>query len=185
MRIAYDLRKIQVDFEYSKPARWDMANRPVSGLEYVYRVVDKNYRDRNEWQFAVRVPYARSRDQNIQIQPVREPPRLIWEKLRFRVITFVPATNGIHAGKVYCKIFMHDPKGYRTKIGTRRGQRDAFPAWMGPLRHRMRLKATVKDTMGTDGRSQVIVLKRDDHDRMIWIFFATKVWVQKEGYQIE
>jgi hypothetical protein len=184
MRTNHSLDKLEVVLEESRVSRWDMANQPVRGRESFYRVVDHNYRKRNVWQFAVRVPHASCRDRNIQIQPVSDPPAAEWEGLERRVITFVPAEKGIHAGKVYCKITFQDWSGNRNKVGARRGERSLFPPWMGPLRHRMRLKATVKDTMGNDPEAQVIVLQPDDHRRMIGIFFATKVWVQKERVSI-
>jgi hypothetical protein len=61
-----------------------------------------------------------------------------WADLLHRVVAFIPAENGAHGGKVYGKIFPHDPHGWRTKIGTRRGERDAVPEWMAPL-HCLRL----------------------------------------------
>jgi hypothetical protein len=184
MRTNFNLLKLVITCESSQAAHWDMANAPVSGREHVYTVIDHNFRKDTDWRFAVRVPYARCRDRNIQVQPLTAPLCPEWTDLLRRVVTFIPAENGAHGDKVYCKIFLHDPHGWRTKIGTRRGERDAFPEWMAPLRYRMRLKATVKDTHGTDGNSQVILLKPTDHMRMIWVYFATKVWVQAAGFDL-
>ena len=45
----------------------------------------------------------------------------------------------------------------------------------------MRLKKNVRPTRGTDGESLVVLVAPDDHAMMIRLFFATKVWVLKEG----
>ena len=181
---SYDLKKLAIKELGSKDGQWEMTGIPLTGKIHYYTVTDKNYRDRNEWMFVVRVPKGRGAKHGTQVQPEETPERPVWEGIERRSITFIPAENGVHRGKVYCKIFLQDPAGRRTKIGTRRGERTGFPEWMSPLRHRMRLKSTVKDTRGTDGNSQVIVLLAQDHMRMIWAFFATKVWVQAESFKL-
>jgi hypothetical protein len=45
----------------------------------------------------------------------------------------------------------------------------------------MRLKHNVRPTKGTDGESLVVLVQPNDHAAMIRLFFATKVWVLKEG----
>jgi hypothetical protein len=45
----------------------------------------------------------------------------------------------------------------------------------------MRRKEVVRPTRGTDGQSLVLLVPADDHAGMIRLFFATKVWVLKEG----
>jgi hypothetical protein len=44
----------------------------------------------------------------------------------------------------------------------------------------MRLKQKVRTTKGNDGEDLVILVRPDDHETMIRLFFATKVWVLKE-----
>jgi hypothetical protein len=48
----------------------------------------------------------------------------------------------------------------------------------------MRSKHVVKPTRGTDGDSLVVLVTADDYASMIRLFFATKVWVLKEGFQL-
>lgn len=180
----YDFDRLDTENICIESGRWDMANYPVRGKEHYYNIRDRNYRPSREWQFVVRVPDGRCRDQSIQVQPWTVPGDAVWDGLERRVITFIPAENGPHYGSVYCKIFFQDTYGVKTKIGTHRGERNDFPCWMQPLRYRMRLKKTVKDTRGTDAKSQVIVLKPEDHKRMVWVFFATKVWVAAEGFRL-
>ncbi len=45
----------------------------------------------------------------------------------------------------------------------------------------MRRKETVKLTRGTDGQALVVLVPAGDYAEMIRLFFATKVWVLKEG----
>jgi hypothetical protein len=45
----------------------------------------------------------------------------------------------------------------------------------------MRRKQNVRPTRGTDGDSLVILVPAGDHAAMIRLFFATKVWILKEG----
>lgn len=181
----YSFDKIEIELMKYAVASWTMGKRPVRGREHVYDVIDRNFPRQNRWQFVVRVPYDRCRDRSVQVQPLGDPPQLAWAGLEWRSIAFLPADKDPHQGKVYCKIFLQDPKGKKTKVGTHKGQRDLFPRWMAPLRHRMRLKSTVKKTKGSDGESQVILLQPDDHRRMIFVFFATKIWVQKDGVVIQ
>jgi len=48
----------------------------------------------------------------------------------------------------------------------------------------MRLKKTIATTRANDYNAQVIVAQRDDHRRMIEIFFALKVWVLEAGFTL-
>jgi hypothetical protein len=44
----------------------------------------------------------------------------------------------------------------------------------------MRLKRKVRSTKGNDGEDLVVLVRPDDHETMIRLFFAMKVWVLKE-----
>jgi hypothetical protein len=46
----------------------------------------------------------------------------------------------------------------------------------------MRLKHTVTTTGGNDGYDQVVFLEATDHERMIRLYFAMRVWVLQEGF---
>jgi hypothetical protein len=43
------------------------------------------------------------------------------------------------------------------------------------------MKQSVRTTQGNDGEDLVALVARDDHAAMIRLFFATKVWILKEG----
>jgi hypothetical protein len=81
-------------------------------------------------------------------------------------------------------VALADPRGEKSKSVVRADQRGELPAWFTPLRSRMRKKEVVRTTRGTDGNSLVILVP-DDHASMIRLFFATKVWVLKEGFTLD
>lgn len=178
MRDNFDTQKIRIAWADEFKEEWLMAKRRVIGTVDVYMVTDGNFRKQNEWVFHVKTPDRRCRDNNIIIQPDGSPGRSDVGWIEGKSITFIPVTSETQAGNVYCKINLADPTGWRTKVGTHRGERDDMPPWMSPFRYRMRLKATVKETRGTDAKAQVVLLRRDDHERMIQLFFAMRVWPQ-------
>jgi hypothetical protein len=73
------------------------------------------------------------------------------------------------------------PTGERTKDVVRIGQRGGLPPWFGEFDSRLRRKETVRATKGNDADELVALVRAAEHDRMIALFFATKVWVLKEG----
>ena len=169
----------------SESAKWDMANKAVRGRVHQYSVTDRNFRIqiRGISMCACLTHWRRTRIFRSSPRPCRIGRG--WLDIRRRSLLFVPAEKGIHRGKVYCKISLQDPDKLKTKIGTRRGQRDQLPPWLQPFRRRMRLEGTVRDTDGTDAAAQVLMVEPDDHERMIKVFFATKIWVQTTGYRIQ
>jgi hypothetical protein len=48
----------------------------------------------------------------------------------------------------------------------------------------MRVKQSVRPTKGNDGQDLVVVVAAQDHAAMIRLFFATKVWILKEGISL-
>ena len=78
-----------------------------------------------------------------------------------------------------------DPRGTRTKDVIRGDQRRDLPRWFDSLQSRMRTKERVRSTRGTDGNTLVILVNPDDHTMMIRLYFAMKVWVLKEGIELE
>ena len=49
----------------------------------------------------------------------------------------------------------------------------------------MRTKESVRSTKGTDGKTLVILVQPDDYAMMIRLYFAMKVWILKEGIELE
>jgi hypothetical protein len=165
---------------------------PVRGTEHLYTVTDANLAGRNKWEFLVRVPD--DSDGRVEIRPRTTPPIHTWKALTYRSLQFQKATKGDARGKRYAKVSLavppagrakDDPRGTRTKDVIRGNQRRDLPKWFEPLQGRMRTKERVRSTKGTDGNTLVILVNPDDHAMMIRLYFATKVWVLKEGIELE
>lgn len=151
----------------------------MTGEEYLYGATDENFESRNEWEFVVRVP--RERSGRIEVRPQRVPNRTVWAVLDRRSLTFARATKSNYAGKVYCPIALADPTGEKSRTVASSREKDDLPRWFAALDSRIRTKATVRPTRGTDAQALVAVVAADDHQAMIRLFFATKVWVLSEG----
>jgi len=185
MRTSFDPQKLRVAWEECFRGEWTMAKQRVIGPVDVYSVKDTNFRKLNDWTFHVHTPDGRCRDENIIVKPDEAPARNDMGWIEGKSITFRPTDRPTAFGCLYCKINLADPTGWRTKVGTKRGERDGMPPWMAPFRYRMRLKATVKDTRGTDAKAQVVLVQKEDHERMIQLFFAMRVWPQVVGFTKE
>ena len=101
-----------------------------------------------------------------------------------RSLTFSRATKGEARGKWYCKVALADPTGAKSRDVIRGDQRGELPPWFDALKGRMRTKQNVRPTKGNDGEDLVVVVAAQDHAAMIRLFFATKVWVLKEGFSL-
>lgn len=180
----YNPRLIDVSFEEERRSTWrGVGSRAaVKGTEYSYLVKDRNFDRLNEWKFVVKAPNS---GDDIVVQPSVAPNKKIWAGLDRRSIVLVKATKKLHRDKVYCKANLSDPTGEKNKIGTSRGERNLLPDWFDYFRPYMRLKATVTTTAGTDSKAQVVLIDPDDHEKMIRLFFALKVWVLQEGFVLE
>ena len=184
-RVKYNPLRVDVIFEDERRATWKKvgSNLAVKGIEYTYLVKDRNFDRLNAWKFVVRDPNSYKND--IIVQPISAPNKKVWAGIDRRAIVLVKATKRNHSDKVYCKVNLADPTATRTKIGTSRGERNLLPRWFDYFRRDMRLKGTVAKTYGTDSKAQVVLFNPDDHERMIRLFFALKVWVLQEGFLIE
>jgi hypothetical protein len=152
---------------------------PTTGIERVYAVTDNNFPSRNHWEFFVRIPNAR--EERIEVRPFSHPNLKVWAELEDRSLTFARATRPGYRGYYYCQVALADPSGERTKDVVHRGERAALPQWFGQVRSRLRLKKTVRPIRGNDGNEQVLIVRADDYSTMVKMFFATKVWVLREG----
>jgi len=184
-RAKYNPRLVDVIFENERRATWEKvgSNLAVKGIEYTYLVKDRNFDRLNAWKFLVRHPNSNKND--IAIQPISVPNKKVWAGIDRRSIVLIKATKRDHSDKVYCKVNLADPTAIRTKIGTSRGERDLLPRWFDYFRRDMRLKGTVAKTYGTDSKAQVVLINPDNHEKMIRLFFALKIWVLEEGFLIE
>ena len=186
-RKRYLLDRVAVGSGEERPATWTFAGTrgrmPVTGTEHLYAVIDGNFPARNVWEFLVRAPAASS--EPIEVRPRSTPNLKVWAELTDRSLTFSRATRGEARGKWYCQVALADPTGTRTKDVVKGEERHQLPAWFDGLQGRMRLKRNVRPTRGTDGDSLVVLVSAGDHAAMIRLFFATKVWVLKEGVTLD
>jgi hypothetical protein len=150
----------------------------MSGTERSYAVRDGNFPSRNEWEFVVRIPTGR--DGRIEVRPRTTPNVKVWAELPDRSLTFSRARKGDARGKWYCKVALADPTGARSRDVVRGDERSELPPWFDALKGRMRRKQNVRSTKGNDGEDLVVLVQPDDHEAMIRLFFATKVWILKE-----
>jgi len=174
----YRLAKLDISALGERPAAWTFTRDPVSGTEYTYRVVDTNFSTRNGWEFLVRVP--KGPDDRIEVRPRAAPNLKAWVGLERRSITLTRARRAGYRGWYYCQVSLADPTSERTKDVVHGPERDSLPSWFDDLRSRIRLKKTVRATKAHDGDQLVVIARPDEHDVMIGVFFATKVWVLKE-----
>jgi len=179
----YRLERVNIELKSNRPARWKIREEPlVRGTEYVYQVTDGNYAQRNAWEFLVRVP--KKKGSSIEVRPSSVPPVKAWSGMDRRAIMFERVRRGRNAGDCYCKVALADPAGERTRLIARVDEKKKLPYWLKSLNGRMRSKASVRHTRGTDGDSLVIVVDPDDHQQMVALFLAAKAWVLKEGFRL-
>jgi hypothetical protein len=183
MKQSYKTKKLQIERQgEGRTATWRFAGRTVRGTEYLYSVKDDNFSSLNRWTFAAQVPRKAYGD--IVVRPVGVPSKKVWAGLDRKAVVLVRARKNPYKSRAYCKVNLADPSGDRTKKGTRRGDRGALPKWFRLFRWRMRLKKTVTTTQGTDSSAQIIFMDHGDHETMIKLYFALKVWVMAEDFSI-
>lgn len=178
-RTRYRLDLVTVEAGENRPSTWTFGGAPVSGTEQTYSVRDRNFPARNQWDFLIRIPGMR--DGRIEVRPRTTPNVKVWAELTDRSITFMRATKGDARGKWYCKVALADPTGRKSRDVVRGDERGDLPPWFDALKARMRMKKSVRSTRGNDGEDLVALVREDDHAAMIRLFFATKVWILKEG----
>jgi hypothetical protein len=161
-----------------RASTWTFGGEPMSGTERSYAVRDGNFPSRNEWEFVVRIPTGR--DGRIEVRPRTTPNVKVWAELPDRSLTFSRARKGDARGKWYCKVALADPTGARSRDVVRGDERSELPPWFDALKGRMRRKQNVRSTKGNDGEDLVVLVQPHDHEAMIRLFFATKVWILKE-----
>jgi len=167
-RRRYQLDRVTVEPGEQRASTWTFGGEPMSGTEQAYSVQDGNFPARNQWEFVVRTPS--SRDGRVEVRP--------------RTTPFSRATKGDARGKWYCKVALADPTGAKSRDVVRGDQRGKLPPWFDGLKGRMRKKTNVRPTKGNDGEDLVVVVAAQDHAAMIRLFFATKVWILKEGISL-
>jgi hypothetical protein len=173
----YQLDKLAIVPGERRSATWTFAGTKVSGQEYSYAVTDRNHTQRNRWEFVVRVPNAAKG--RIEVRPTQVPNDEAWAALDRYGLTFMPATRPGYTQYRYCLISFQRTDGQGTRQIVHRGDESKLPYWLRQLHPRLKTKETVRTTRGTDGHALVALVPRDDHERMIGLYMATKAWVLK------
>lgn len=182
-RRKYQIEKVLVEAGASQPARWTFGGTAQQGTEQSFAVADTNFSARNQWEFIVRIPKRGT--ERLEVRPRSVPNVKVWSELPDRSITFMRATLGSARGRRYCQVALADPSGSRSRIIVRGDQRSELPSWFDGLRSRMRVKEGIHRTRGTDAKALVLLVREGDYAGMIRIFFALKVWVLKEGFELD
>lgn len=175
----YRIERVSVQPGEERASTWTFGGEPMSGTEQTYSVQDANFSARNQWEFVVRTP--NSRDGRVEVRPRTTPNVKVWAELPDRSLTFSRANKPAVRGKWYCKVALADPTGAKSRDVVRGDERGELPRWFDDLKSRMRMKHNVRSTRGNDGEDLVVLVAADDHTAMIRLFFATKVWILKEG----
>lgn len=175
---SYSALKVEVLLQEERRSSWKWNSRTIRGSEFVYEAVDRNFDRFNRWTFSVKVPQDGGQ---IVVQPQSVPGKKVFAGLERRSVVFIKATKNPHRTRLYCKANLADPTGEKNRLSTKRGDRSLLPSWFKYFIPDMRLKQTVTTTAANDGQSQVVLVGRDDYERMIRLFFALRVWVLQEG----
>ncbi len=181
-RKKYQAIKVEVRLQEERRSSWKWANRTVRGTELIYAAVDRNFDRLNQWTFSVKVPQNGGQ---IIVQPQSIPGKKVFASLERRSVLFVKATKNPYRTQLYCKANLADPTGAKNRVSTKRGERNLLPSWFKYFIPDMRLKHTVTTTAGHDGESQVVLVGRNDYERMIRLFFVLRVWVLQENVVID
>jgi hypothetical protein len=161
----YRIDRVDVKAGEERMSTWTFGGEAMSGTEQTYAVCDTNFPARNKWEFIVRTPNGK--DGRVEVRPRTTPNVKVWAELPDRSLTFSRANTGEKSRDV-----------------VRGDERADLPPWFDALKGRMRTKQSVRSTRGNDGEDLVILVTADDHAAMIRLFFATKVWILKEGISL-
>jgi hypothetical protein len=180
---SYRLDRVLVEQGEAHPAQWTFAGTSMSGIEQWYGVTDGNFARNNAWEFVLRLPKVAG--DRIEVRPRNTPKLKVWEELTDRSLTFMRATMPTARGKRYCLVALADATGQKTKDVVRTDERQLLPKWFDLISGRLRAKESVRRTKGTDGSALVALVQEADHEMMIRLFFAMKVWVLKEKFALD
>ena len=182
-RKSYRLDRVVVEPGERRPASWTFGGDPQQGFEQIYHVTDGNFDGRNHWEFVVRIP-KRAGDPAGGAADERRPTcgrgrscrtarssscAARWAMPRGSGTAWRPSPTSAASGA--------GPSSAPISATSSRPGSTASATGCGPRRN-------VKRTRGTDGGALVLLVPEDDHAAMIRLFFALKVWVLKEGFEL-
>ena len=106
----YGPMNVEVDSQETRRSSWKWSNQTISGIEYIYDAIDKNFNRLNRWSLSVRVHQDNSR---IIVQPQTVPGKQVFAGLERRPVVFIKATKNPFRTLLYCKVNLSDPTWYR------------------------------------------------------------------------
>ncbi len=168
---------VDVEFENLRKAVWQFNSRKVTGHDFTYEVVDRNYVQRNQWTFSVRVP--KSLKGSIGVQPAFVPNRKIWAGLDRRSLQLPTADIGRYRQKRYAKLAIADVNEEKNRVILNE-EIDRLPKWLKGFKPIPKRK--VARTKANDGGSLVSIFDPKNHRDMIRLFLALKPWILDDGY---
>ncbi len=184
------MRKRKLDkvlVEIAKPkirhGKWQFGGRSVRGQVYEYPVIDQNFEQYKKWTFQVSVPKEIRKGSYIEVRPIRHPQRRCWEGIARKSINFTRCSKEPYRSMVYAKVTLADPSDEKTKVEMKWRQRLEMPRWMRGFGFKP--KNAVATTKGTDAGTLVVVLRPDDHKKMIRFFLVTKAWVLYKDFILD
>jgi hypothetical protein len=173
----YRPTKVDVSLDAELRATWTFQSKTFRGNEFIYQVVDRNFDRLNQWTFSVKVPRTPGQ---IVVQPQRVPGKKVFAGLERRPVTFQGGLKRPYDACVYCKAFFSDPTRSKNRTLVRGWELDSLPQWFKYFEADLHVKSKVAIAAGADGNAVVILVNADDHERMIRIYFALRVWVLQE-----
>jgi hypothetical protein len=180
--IKYRIDRVSLGEPQLRQSAWAFARTTVRGTEHAYTVIDENHPKRNRWEFVVRIPNdPRGR---IEVRPVKVPNDKAYAGLDRTALTFMRGTRSGYTRFRYCQLSLAKPPGEGTRDVVHRGEKAALPYWLRHLGWRLKQKATVRNTQGTDGHSLVVLVRPHDHQMMVSLFLASKAWIRKRGISL-
>ena len=160
---------------------WTQGGKSVSGFVMKYGVVDAHFDRLNEWVFDVQIP---NDDKfGFIVRPTTAPGKKIWADITRRSIIFNIANRKGVKDKLYCKISLADPSKEKTKLVLRMDEKELLTYWFKHLRG-LTTKDKIATTKGSEGKTMVYSVRAGSYEKMIQIFFASKIWVLEKNYRL-
>jgi hypothetical protein len=181
--IKYRIDRVSLGQPLSRQTAWAFAQTTTRGTEFTYRVVDHNHAMRNRWEFVVRVPDAPT--SRIEVRPQKVPNDNAFAGLDRMALTFMRGTRSGYTPFRYCQLSLAKATGEGTRDVVHRGEKKLLPYWLRQLGWRLKQKATVRNTRGTDAHALVVLVRPEDHEMMVSLFLASKAWICKRGISLD
>jgi hypothetical protein len=172
--------RLSIRLESESPGTWRWHKGTVRGTIKEFSVVDANYGRHIRCKFQVRVP--RGKGDYVTVVPSGVPALKAMAGMDRRSASFARCHRQLYLGKAYHPIAVCSPSLAKNFRRMSRGSRGLLPRWLRGFT--IRLKKTVTHADGNDRNQQVVVVRREDWRKMIWVYFAEKIWPVREGFPL-